>query len=117
MDQVQKVMFKAMISVERATAQAEVLEGVSADFFRLFLALDKSSPEEIKEGMAAVSEKLLAQHAQALQVKDAALLAVKDLKAGMAEAKARAAGAPEGDTAPPPLAAVPNPEPTEEAGD
>ena len=124
MDPVQKVMFKAMISVERATAQTEVLEGVIADYFRLFLAADKVSPEEMKAGLAAVSEKLLGQQAEALRDKEAALLVVQDIKNAMATAKAAAEGAqksgeqpPQGDTAPPPLAAVPDPEPTEEAGE
>jgi len=85
MDPIQKLMLKAMVSVERSSAQAEVLEGVIADFFRLHLAADKASSEELKTGLAAVSDKLLANHAQALQAKEVSLRALHDLKAGLAE--------------------------------
>ena len=78
-------MFQGMLAVERAAAQAEVLEGVIADFFRLYLAAENSSAEEVHTALGMLSEKLLAQQAHAMQAKDTAMQAVQDLKAARAE--------------------------------
>lgn len=104
MDPVQRVMFKAMISVERAEAKIEVIEGVIADFFRLHLGGETATIDELMDGIRATGEKLLTMQSQAMQAKDAAFVAMQDLKAGIAEQMQKQKQAA---SDPPPIAAVP----------
>jgi len=124
MDPMQKAIMQGMLSTERSAARAEVLEGVIADFFRLYLATEGSTLEEVRAGLGMLSEKLLAQQAEAMQAKEASMQAIQDAKAAQVEQRRQLEAAAAEDQrrlaeaiGEPQLAAVPDPPPQEEPGE
>jgi hypothetical protein len=83
MDQLQKMVFTATITEAQAEARVHVLEGVIADFFRLYRALE--DPAALKDGLSAMSDKLLAMQASALDARESAGAMIGDFKRAMAE--------------------------------
>jgi DUF1365 family protein len=72
----------------RAAARLEILEGVLADFFRLYM--DKDDHEALKANLEILSKKLLTMQAKAIDDKGAAAQAMTDLQAGLQQAAAKA---------------------------
>lgn len=84
MEHHEKTIMQAMLGLERANSAAGVLETVIADFFRVYLGTENSTPEEIRDGLGNLSKKLLAQQQAAVNAQELYQRTILGLKtAGM----------------------------------
>ena len=77
MDRVHELMRNAVIEEAKSSAVAQILEGTLADMFRLYRAADDG---DVKNGIGAVADKLLALHAVELGKKAASGRIMADLR-------------------------------------